>query len=330
MRNLNLAFIRAYKARQQHETGDAESCARQAGPDQSLNPVSLSAAELYVTTPASPLIRHRAEVSRREPNAADAVWKPSADTATRSARPLPAANSPESPAVVRSHDPYPRLSQSVSPWKPAWEVDQFAMSDCCKFVERHGTCLDDITLRIIAAAGSRKNVIPVRSWTRGEGRTTIAICLARKLAGLGLNVILLDADFDNPCLGPQLGITIEHGLDDVLAQRVPLAEACVSSIEDGLSVVPLRSPDIMIHDSHVQGRLAAVIESLSDHYDMVLIDAGPGSQVWDHGITVRQLGAVVVQDLRRTVAGNSDPLLSSMKRRRTLVLGLIENFSKAA
>jgi Mrp family chromosome partitioning ATPase len=334
MTNLNLAFIRAYKVRQQRDASQPAAD----GPS-TLNPTDLprvhsdvpDAGELYVAPPEGTLKTHRATPSPVPPVATAANQREDSFAVAGSI----SARSPRNDATTSTIQAPTRWSPSSDAgvgdvWKPAWEVDEFSISDCCKFIERHGECLNDVTLRIVAAAGTRKNVVSVRSWTRGEGRTTISVCLARKLANLGLNVVLVDADFDNPSLCQELGVNIESGLENVLRQEADLAEACVSSLEDSLTFVPLRSADVEWHEQRVQRQWVDIVNQLSNRYDIVLIDAGPGSQIWDQGIAARQVGVVVVRDERRAPSDKVEQLMTGMKRRRLPVLGLIENFSKAA
>ena len=71
-----------------------------------------------------------------------------------------------------------------------------------------------VSLGVAETAGC---VIGVTSSTRGEGRTTVALGLASTLAGdLDCDVLLVDADLDNPSLAHELGIPAVPGLPEVL------------------------------------------------------------------------------------------------------------------
>ena len=68
---------------------------------------------------------------------------------------------------------------------------------------------------------------------RGEGRTTLALCLARCAAQAGVSTALVDADLKNPQLGSRLGMETPCGWLQVVAGKAPLSEAAVSSLSGG-------------------------------------------------------------------------------------------------
>ena len=74
-----------------------------------------------------------------------------------------------------------------------------------------------VSLGVAETAGC---VIGVTSSTRGEGRTTVALGLASTLAGdLDCDVLLVDADLDNPSLAHELGIPASAGTSGGAAGR---------------------------------------------------------------------------------------------------------------
>jgi Mrp family chromosome partitioning ATPase len=71
-------------------------------------------------------------------------------------------------------------------------------------------------------------LVPVTGLRVGEGRSALALDLARRLAGLGARTLLVDADLRRPSLHSRLGVANERGLADVLegrgARLVPVRE----------------------------------------------------------------------------------------------------------
>jgi Mrp family chromosome partitioning ATPase len=61
--------------------------------------------------------------------------------------------------------------------------------------------------------------------SRGEGTSTCVINLARALADRGLNVLVIDANVQNPALHSMLGANQAPGLAEVLAGEVACASA---------------------------------------------------------------------------------------------------------
>ncbi|MCA9216255.1 MAG: hypothetical protein KDB27_24470, partial [Planctomycetales bacterium] len=98
---------------------------------------------------------------------------------------------------------------------------------------------------------------------------------------------------------------------------------------DGFSMLPLVDGDVDFVDQEIIANMKDVLAELCGEFDVVMIDAGPGSQIWDHPTVVEQLGIVIVRDNRRPQA-EIDDLVNRLKRRGTPVLGLIENFARAA
>ncbi len=85
--------------------------------------------------------------------------------------------------------------------------------------------------------GARTAVIGVTSAIRGEGRTTVALGLARTLAtDLETAVTLVEADFERPALAVHFELAPAPGLCEVLRGECLLGET-VLPVADRLSVV---------------------------------------------------------------------------------------------
>lgn len=223
-----------------------------------------------------------------------------------------------------------RKDASVRQVFAAWEVDRFDLPKPCEVIEKYAApTLDEVADKVLENTDPSRRFVSVRSWTRGAGRTTLAICMARRLAHFGKKVVLVDGDIDNPRLASQLGVTVDQGWESTLTGEVELSDCCVSSVNDKFSILPLFNDEIDIAEPAMIDRIRDLFTQLCGAFDVVLIDAGPGSQIWDHTADGEQLGIVVVQDRRRPDT-DVDDLVKRMKRRSTSVLGLIENFSKAA
>jgi Mrp family chromosome partitioning ATPase len=149
------------------------------------------------------------------------------------------------------------------------------------------------------------------------------LALGRLLATRGLRVVLVDADFRHPHLARQLGLSVEQGLESVLAGEVPLADALVESLDDRLTLLPLKG---LVADPRLLVGNRALVESLDAlraAFDLVIVDAGP---VADDAAAVdlaASLGpaaiddALVVRDVRR-IHGGMSPAIA----RRLAAVGL--------
>jgi protein-tyrosine kinase len=76
-------------------------------------------------------------------------------------------------------------------------------------------------------SGRGRALVPVIGLRAGEGRSSLALDLARRLAGLGARTLLVDADLRRPSLHSRLGVANERGLADLLDGRnVRLVPVC--------------------------------------------------------------------------------------------------------
>ena len=106
----------------------------------------------------------------------------------------------------------------------------------------------------------------VTSATTGEGKTSIALCLAYALTDLGFRVLLVDGDFRKADLSRRLGHTQKRA-----------HELEVVQLQQNLDFVPTMPQPGKIVDLVSQGRFdryLAIAES-SQNYDYVLVDSAP-------------------------------------------------------
>lgn len=110
----------------------------------------------------------------------------------------------------------------------------------------------------------------------GEGKSTIALALARQQARAGRRVVLLDADFAqsrlavNSDLPPQAA-----GLAEVLLGRASIDEVILQDAKSPLDLV-LPGSALVDHSALATSpRIKNVVAQLRDRYDFVLIDTQP-------------------------------------------------------
>jgi polysaccharide biosynthesis transport protein len=146
------------------------------------------------------------------------------------------------------------------------------------------------SLSALTLSGEVKTVL-VTSAVPGEGKTTVALGLARAAAGSGQNVILVEADFRRPTLQQQMlmtehsahtgaiGTFVSHspGLSSVMRTGGDPLECLQSPIPglDNLKVLFSGARQINglnLRSAHV---LQRIIDSLAAHADLVIIDSPP-------------------------------------------------------
>ena len=128
---------------------------------------------------------------------------------------------------------------------PAWETDQVQWPRMSERLLQIDDRFEIAGQQLAKATQDGLKVLAVTSTYRGEGRTTIAMNLARVTALHGVRVALVDADVDNPAMASSAGIAAAHGWHECLEGGLPLDEAAVASIGDGVTLLPTdkrRSP----------------------------------------------------------------------------------------
>lgn len=118
-------------------------------------------------------------------------------------------------------------------------------------------------------------VFTVTSPGVGDGKSFVAVNLARVFAELGLRTLLIDGDIRRGALHERLGCDRKPGLTDVLAGRAPHGDIARATDHPALHLVPggsrmERGPELLA--SPEMRRLLADLRAI---YDVVVIDSPP-------------------------------------------------------
>jgi polysaccharide biosynthesis transport protein len=153
-------------------------------------------------------------------------------------------------------------------------------------------------------ADHRPRSILVTSAEPREGKTTIAWNLARAASSPGSRVILIEGDLRRPTLGRSLGAGDGQGLAEFLEGEASLAdvvrEVAVASRKNGsddprtVSVILAGSPPENPLDLFDSERMRELLTTLSETYDLVVIDTPPTSTTADAIPLLSQVGGVIV------------------------------------
>jgi succinoglycan biosynthesis transport protein ExoP len=138
--------------------------------------------------------------------------------------------------------------------------------------------------------------IQVTSSVPEEGKTTLAIALARVMSASGKKVLLVDGDLRRSSIGKKLNMREKHkGLSDlVVAGDAPLAEFLVRDEKGKVDLMPPGTAKYAnatdIFSSH---RMEEIVTMLKSVYDLIIIDTPPVMAVAD----ARIIGRVVDKTL---------------------------------
>jgi Mrp family chromosome partitioning ATPase len=218
-------------------------------------------------------------------------------------------------------------------FSPDWEVDRFVWPPICtELLEAQSRYFQHVGAKLMAATEESDHVIMISGSRRGEGRSTLAMCLARCAADAGINVALVDADLHNAQLGTRLGMETPRSWLEVVAAHGSLQEAAVTSIEDDLTLFPLtgtESVDMRPGD----GRLIMFVRRVSAHYPLVIIDTGPlgrdEGHLFESDAACPIDTAIVVRDLRNTEERGALATAERLQLGGIQAVGIAENFHAA-
>ncbi|MFO0904529.1 MAG: hypothetical protein U0939_16110 [Pirellulales bacterium] len=249
----------------------------------------------------------------------------------------PAPSSVASPAVepqfeTRIDPPDHEFQATPRPaFVPAWEVDELpwpAVTDQMSAAMGHDL-LHAIADRLEQSA-DRGNVVAITSLIRREGRSSVAASLARAAAQSGLHVALLDADLENPRLTAQLDLQLDVSWVDAVLHGAVLPEAAVRSVQDHLSVFPLTPEARSAALSWSDDSTVALFNLLRAHFDLVVADMGPLTEVLKRGLQGGSGGpldgTVLLRDVRITGADQVLLIARELHQAGLHVVGVVDNF----
>lgn len=116
-------------------------------------------------------------------------------------------------------------------------------------------------------------VIAITSAKQGEGKSTVALMLARAWAEAGENVLLVEANLHRPRLANDIRLAKSIGLSDVLAGHLPLDRVIQHTAVDGLHAVAAGT--LSSHPTELLrgGGIVAVLDDMRSRYSRVIVDA---------------------------------------------------------
>jgi succinoglycan biosynthesis transport protein ExoP len=163
--------------------------------------------------------------------------------------------------------------------------------------------MGDLATRF-AHQGTR--VVAVTSAQEGEGKTAIAVALARAAARRGMRTVLIEGDLRNPDASRVMGIAaVQAGLYEVTTGSQPLSRCLYKDPRSNALVLstpkPLRDPHMLLGSP----AFSQLVYHLSHTSDFVVISAAPALSSNDTPASAQVAEAVlmVVREPRPAVTG---------------------------
>jgi tyrosine-protein kinase Etk/Wzc len=173
---------------------------------------------------------------------------------------------------------------------------------------------------------SRNNVVLITGPTQGVGKSFVSANLAAVMGSFGMRVLLIDADVRTGELHGYFGKHQLDGLTEVLAGRRPIAEVIQQHVVENVDLLaagarPAKPAEMLAHD-----RFRSLLQAMSPHYDIILIDTAPVLATPDALIAGAHAGAIFcVARASRTTVDEVDETAIRMSQAGLNVSGVICN-----
>lgn len=147
------------------------------------------------------------------------------------------------------------------------------------------------TIRTVVNLSSRvppKSLL-VTSAVPGEGKTSIALSIARSAAKAGQRVVIVDCDMRAPSLHQGLGVPNIRGLAEFLAASVELEEILDIDDYSGVHFVTAGQFDYQVAELLGSEQMGVLLDRLSNAYDLVVFDSPPILAVSDVRLLLKRI-----------------------------------------
>ncbi len=214
---------------------------------------------------------------------------------------------------------------------PQWEVDRFQWPVTVeRLVSDKDGYFAQASGRLLAAVRDGLRTLAISGSRRGEGRTTLALALARAAAKADIQVAVIDADFARPQLAARIGLEIHHGWQDAATGLVPLSETAIRSLADNITMLPLEASAARTGLSLADSRVTATLRAAAATFELVIVDLGPLAASDEPLFPADEAcpidAAIVVRDLRYASAAESEDIGQRLMAAGIEAVGIAENF----
>ncbi len=172
-------------------------------------------------------------------------------------------------------------------------------------------------------------VIMVASAETGEGKSTVAVNLARVLATQERRVLLLDAELRRPSLKALFADSRGMGLEELLRGEALLQDASQPSRIPGVDVLGADEELLDASDMASSARFRLALKTARERYDFIVIDSAPLNLISESVLIARRADATLLvvrlDKTSRTTALAAQKRLVDMK---VMILGAVVNETK--
>ncbi|MEM9447357.1 MAG: polysaccharide biosynthesis tyrosine autokinase [Cyanobacteria bacterium P01_E01_bin.6] len=171
----------------------------------------------------------------------------------------------------------------------------------------------------------------VSSAVPSEGKSTLALYLARAAAIMGQRVLLIDADLRSPKHHARLGLPNIRGLSNLVSESFHLRDVVQQSpLDENMAVItsgPIPPDPVKLLSSR---RMQSLMKQFHEHYDLVIYDMPPIIGFSDSSLVAANTdGMVMVAGLGKTERSAISRALDDVKLSPVTILGVVANGIKS-
>lgn len=183
----------------------------------------------------------------------------------------------ENVAVTQPSKP----DKEIPTYVAAWDVEDFRWPSVTnRMIISGGKAIDQLARSVFSLTSPEQQRVAITGLGRGEGTSSIAISLARWSAACGKKVLLVDADIASPTLSSDIGLAPNLSWINAVSQSLPPAEVIVRSQKTDLCVMPMsKMVSRVTWPRFIFDSLGELIDNVRNHFDLVILDMGPASQL---------------------------------------------------
>ena len=149
------------------------------------------------------------------------------------------------------------------------------------------------TSLLLADVGKQPKVILITSAIVKEGKSTVATSLARSQARIGRKVAIVDCDLRRATVHKAIGLRQKPGLVEFLADKASLQDVMQEDSNSGAHVLAAGGPTTRPTELLGSAQLKKLLKTLSQSYDLVILDSAPVGAVSDTRILARMADKTV-------------------------------------
>jgi len=178
--------------------------------------------------------------------------------------------------------------------------------------------------------GQDVKVIAITSCNENDGKTTVALHIAKSFAELDKRVLLIDADMRKSVMaGRNTSAQSHSGLSEVLTGMCPITECLYPVVNSKMHILFAGqyppNPVELLNGKY----FAALINECRKVYDYIIIDNPPLGQVIDAAVVAEKCdGAVMVLGNSKVHYRMAQEVIEQIKKSGCKMLGVVRNNRK--